>query len=198
MSLDLPKNIEICIMFFSVSNMKEKDLLEQFKECDFESMINDTKAYLYFRSLMHAYQPFQEGIANENNFFDNTIAIFNEVDKPNRKPDYESLSGSRYWYKKDGIIRGSNHWGSRITNCSWALKYKNGKTEYGHSAYASKSFTSEKYGFAKWSDFILKSEIVDINGKEILTTFSNKIGRDQIRINKKIYTRKITITWEEE
>lgn len=75
-----------------------------------------------------------------NNFFNNTEAVFKGCKKPNRKPNFKSNSGSKYWYgsdkKGDFVIRNSNHWsvlkaiGSKetlrecksIASCQWHLK----------------------------------------------------------------------------
>lgn len=175
--------------------MTQKELIEEYKRISEIDDIDRSKAYKCFKTSQKHYASVQDGIANPDNFFDNTVALFEEVTKPKRKADFESDSGSRYWYRKDGLIRGSNHWGNRVANCDWALKLNDGSTVYGESAYAAKTFTSEKFGFVKWEDFILKSELIEIKGEEVLTTFANKIGRDYIKHKGKTYQKNIVITY---
>ncbi len=175
--------------------MNKIELIDRFKKIDEIDDIDYRAAYLHIKSLINHYKDIQDGIASEENFYDNTVAIFEEIKKPRTAPDYISESGSRYWYKKDGLIRGSNHWGNRVANCDWALKLKNGKTIYGNSAFSAKSFRDEKYGFVKWKNFVLKCELIEINGEEVLTSFNNKIGRDIIIHKNKKYQRIITIEY---
>ena len=171
--------------------MNEKELIEEYKRISEIDDIDYSRASNYFKSLIKHYKSVQDGIANSLNFFDNTIALFKECDKPKRKPDFISDSGSIYWYFKKGVIRGADHWGDRVANCSWAFEFSDGKRTYGYNPWNSKTFSEYKYGFCRWEDFILKSELLDINGKEILTSFKNKIDRDKIKIGKSIYQRKI-------
>lgn len=177
--------------------MKEKSLLELYKELSENYEPDFSRPSNYFKHHRDYLKQFQDGIANENNFFDNTMVLFEEVKKPKGEADFVSGSGSRYWYFKDGIIRGSNHWGNHVANCDWALKRKDGSTTYGSSCWATKNFTHELFGYAKWSDFVLKPQIFEIKDKEVLTTFNNKIGRDIIKIGKKKYQGIPTIIWKE-
>lgn len=58
------------------------------------------------------------------NFHDATKAIFHLrplAEKPHRKPDFVSPSGSRYWKTRNGVYRLSNHWGEAIRSCDWWL-----------------------------------------------------------------------------
>ena len=175
--------------------MTNKDLIKEFKRISELDDIDFSKGYKYFYSARKHFESVQDGMANENNFFDSTITKFTEVSKPRRKPDYVSGSGSRYWYKKDGVIRGSDHWGNRVANCDWAFKKKDGKTVYGASAWGTKNFTEEKFGFSKWSDFILKSEIIEIEGEEVLTTFKNKVGFNLVKHKGKLYEKTIVVSY---
>lgn len=133
----------------------------------------------YFNKATNFYSQYQEGQANKDNFFKETIATFEQVDgRPKRKPDYTSLgrrrgriiTSSEYWYTKDGVIRGSNHWGTGIASCDWALKEKTGRTIYGREG-LEPIITDKVYAKAKWSDFILKT---DIKGDGTLTSFENQ------------------------
>ena len=176
--------------------MDDNRLIKEFKEISKEDICFDS-ASKYFKSVRELYKPFQNGTASSDNFFDSTVALFNEIKKPNRKADFVSESGSRYWFKKEGLVRGSNHWGNRVVNCDWAIKMLNGRTVYGESSYAAKSFSKEYFGFVKWEDIVLKPEIVKIGKKEVLLSFENKIGRDIVVLNKKKYQRVITVSYKE-
>jgi hypothetical protein len=82
-----------------------------------------------------------------NNYFTQTKASFRACKKPLRKPDYQSKSGSQYWYgsnsKGQYVIRESDHWICRtlfndgkkkkrfidrecksIASCQWRIKCK--------------------------------------------------------------------------
>jgi hypothetical protein len=76
--------------------------------------------------------------------FKNTFCVFNEVlpDRIAGMPvQYDSKSGSKYYYTKDGMYRLSNHWG-RLANSKWRLEPLEPET-------ASKF----KIGFASWESF---------------------------------------------
>lgn len=55
------------------------------------------------------------------NFHDSTAGSFTRCQAPERKPDFESFSGSRYWSAPNGVIRESNHWCAGIRSCDWLL-----------------------------------------------------------------------------
>lgn len=77
------------------------------------------------------------------NSFKKTFCIFNEVDLSSiegLKYDYNSGSGSQYFYTDKGMYRFSNHWG-RLANSKWRLIDK------------SLSTGKFKVGFANWEDF---------------------------------------------
>ena len=72
------------------------------------------------------------------------FCIFNEIQVPEieqRKFDYESKSGSCYYFTKRGMYRLSNHWG-RLANSKWRLIPLSIETD--------KKF---KWGFAPWTSF---------------------------------------------
>ena len=54
---------------------------------------------------------------------------------------YDSKSGSKYYYTKDGMYRLSNHWGS-LANSKWRLEPMEPETE-----------SKSKIGFAAWNEF---------------------------------------------
>lgn len=108
-----------------------------------------------FTTYRNFYNQYQSGVANKNTAHSNTIAVFKEIkSRPSGKPDFRSFASdkvskkimvsSEYWYTKDGMIRGSNHWG-KIATSDW---YLDGQTA---------SMTGKiQYGFAPWSEFTHK------------------------------------------
>lgn len=77
------------------------------------------------------------------NSFKHTFCVFQEVDLQlieNKKPDFNSDSGSLYFYTEKGMYRLSNHWG-RLANSKWRLVSE------------IESNYKTKLGFALWTDF---------------------------------------------
>lgn len=77
-------------------------------------------------------------------FFKNTFCVFNEIQAPEieqQKFDYESKSGSCYYFTKEGMYRLSNHWG-RLANSKWRLEPLEIETN-----------SKFKWGFAPWTSF---------------------------------------------
>ena len=89
---------------------------------------------------------------NRDNFHKNTFCVFNASETPQRDPDYESRSGSRYWFDENGVHRESSHWG-RAAKCKWRLaqNHKGGRMRSGFAAWASflPDNDSEKLYFIK-------------------------------------------------
>ena len=78
------------------------------------------------------------------NSFKNTFCVFYEVaiESINElKIQYDSKSGSKYYYTKTGMYRLSNHWG-RLANSKWRLEPLEPET-----------FSKIKLGFASWENF---------------------------------------------
>jgi hypothetical protein len=78
------------------------------------------------------------------NSFKNTFCVFQEVlpEKiENLKVQYDSKSGSKYFYTKEGMFRLSNHWG-RLANSKWRLEPIEPETE-----------SKFKIGYAAWDEF---------------------------------------------
>jgi hypothetical protein len=76
--------------------------------------------------------------------FKNTFCVFHEVlinEIEGLALQYESKSGSSYYYTKIGMYRLSNHWG-RLANSKWRLE-----------ALEPESESKFKLGFAPWSSF---------------------------------------------
>ena len=133
--------------------------------------------YERFSKAKELYQRYQSGIANENNFYVNTLADFKEISKrPKDKPDYVSYYfdktgkrkiSSEYWYNENGVVRGSDHWGEEISSCDW---YLDGKARKGY----------KRYGEARWEEFTLQTKTVQYDGKEFLTAFDNSYGKNSL------------------
>jgi hypothetical protein len=86
-------------------------------------------------------------------YFKNTFCVFDEIIKPNieqRKFDYESKSGSCYYFTKLGMYRYSNHWG-RLANSKWRLNPLETETNL-----------KFKWGFANWSSFYADNAIDEL------------------------------------
>jgi hypothetical protein len=78
------------------------------------------------------------------NAFKNTFCVFREVSYDaieNLKVQYNSKSGSNYFYTKEGMYRLSNHWG-RLANSKWRLEPLEPETTF-----------KTKLGFATWDEF---------------------------------------------
>ena len=78
------------------------------------------------------------------NSFKNTFCVFQEVlpdQIENLKVQYDSKSGSKYFYTKEGMFRLSNHWG-RLANSKWRLEPLEPETD-----------SKFKIGYAAWDEF---------------------------------------------
>jgi hypothetical protein len=76
--------------------------------------------------------------------FKNTFCVFHEVLPvviEGMSVQYDSKSGSKYYYSKEGMYRLSNHWG-RLANSKWRLEPLEPETHF-----------KFKIGFASWSEF---------------------------------------------
>ena len=76
--------------------------------------------------------------------FKNTFCVFQEVLLNNLEGltvQYESKSGSCYYYTKLGMFRVSNHWG-RLANSKWRLEPMKPESD-----------SKTKLGFAPWTQF---------------------------------------------
>ena len=126
----------------------------------------------------------------------NTAAEFTErKTRPRRMPDFVSRNkrtgkvSSEYWYTKDGVIRGSDHWGPGISSCDWSLDTVKFKVRGKEKAADEIAVTNKRYGVAKWSDFTQKTRDVRVDGKIIgQTNFENTTGKETVKIGEKHYT----------
>jgi len=76
--------------------------------------------------------------------FKNTFCVFHEVALikiDELQVQYDSKSGSKYFYTKEGMYRLSNHWG-RLANSKWRLEPLEAETD-----------SKFKVGFATWNEF---------------------------------------------
>jgi len=86
----------------------------------------------------------QKNFKPHPNSFKNTFCVFHEVlpdEIEGLKKQFESKSGSTYYYTEAGMYRVSNHWG-RLANSKWRL-----------IAMESETPSKTKIGFAAWSAF---------------------------------------------
>ena len=156
--------------------LSRKEKAEKEKQDRIEKFSN------YIKGQKEKIEPYQKGIANKDTFFHTTIAEFQPVDKPQGEPDYISKddlgteTGSKYWYTKDGVIRGSDHWGKGISSCDWGLKGEELKTNDITLMYDKSGNKTTKYGFAKWQYFSQKPTTLRLDGKEIISNFDNFKG----------------------
>lgn len=177
--------------------MKQEELIQKYEEIADQKVIMYFKPYRHFVAAKKFYSQLQDGVADEYTFFTETMVIFNETDDPGREPDFTSGSGSRYWYYKDGVIRGSDHWGNGVALCDWAFRTRKGKTIYGYDYDCPIHLSAPRFGFAKWEDFIFKARLIEADGKKAVTTFANTKGYGVFEVDGKIYHRVITETYEE-
>lgn len=113
---------------------------------------------------------------NKDNFYMATTANFTKCNIPTTECDYQSLSGSKYYYTNDGVIRVSNHWGYSIASCNWFLD---------NECYdAIDSYGKLYAGYCKFSDFKLKNldEYFVIYSTDI-ETINNYKQNDKINID---------------
>jgi hypothetical protein len=91
---------------------------------------------------------------DSDSFHDGTYAWFVPCDAPSSPPDFESFSGSRYWYLTDGVVRESDHWGYGIGSCNWFLYGVNSQDSFFGRFYETVSYPSigPECGFVAWAD----------------------------------------------
>ncbi|MBK0368577.1 hypothetical protein [Flavobacterium agrisoli] len=111
------------------------------------------------------------------NSFKNTFCVFQEVPADvivNLEVQFESKSGSSYYYTSEGMYRKSNHWG-RLANSKWRL-----------TALEPETPTKCKVGFANWNDFYPDNNSeklyyieVDFDKKTVLYQHKNNPNYDK-------------------
>mgnify|MGYP007069891116 CR=1 FL=1 len=178
--------------------MTQEELITKYEEIQDQKVTKYFKPYRHFVAAKKFYEQLQDGIADEYTFFTETMVTFHECEDPGRDPDFTSMSGSRYWYYKDGVIRGSDHWGNGVALCDWALKTKQGKTLYGYDHDCPTHLSAPRFGFAKWEDFLFKASLIEANGQKAVTTFNNTLGYGIFEIGGKVYKRVISESYIED
>ncbi|SHG40798.1 hypothetical protein SAMN05444372_105227 [Flavobacterium micromati] len=92
------------------------------------------------------------------NSFKNTFCVFQEMPMENTnnlKIQYDSKSGSKYYYTELGMYRLSNHWG-RLANSKWRLEPLQPETSL-----------KFKLGFALWENFYPDNAIEELYYLEV-------------------------------
>ena len=92
------------------------------------------------------------------NSFKNTFCVFDEIDIEaisNLKIQYDSKSGSKYYYTKAGMYRLSNHWG-RLANSKWRLEPLEPETN-----------SKFKLGYASWQSFYPDNAVEELYYLEV-------------------------------
>ncbi|WP_121925305.1 hypothetical protein [Flavobacterium weaverense] len=92
------------------------------------------------------------------NSFKNTFCVFDEIDIEaisNLKIQYDSKSGSKYYYTKAGMYRLSNHWG-RLANSKWRLEPLEPETK-----------SKFKLGYASWQSFYPDNAVEELYYLEV-------------------------------
>lgn len=87
---------------------------------------------------------------HKQNFFKNTYCVFKAVDLElltDKRPNFTSKSGSKYFYTDEGVYRISSHWG-RAATCRWRLQTDDSTARNGAKA-----------GFAKWTSFYKDNDV---------------------------------------
>ena len=112
-------------------------------------------------------------IYNKINFHKHTFCVFSEMpiaEIQNRKVDYVSKSGSKYYFANEGVFRLSDHWG-RAAKCKWRLD--GAKGDKGNR---------ERLGFSLWTGFHEDNDIeklyfisVDFEAKTVTYQHKNNI-----------------------
>lgn len=108
------------------------------------------------------------------NSFKNTFCVFQETSLEtinDLKVQYDSKSGSKYYYTKKGMYRLSNHWG-RLANCKWRLESQEQETD-----------SKFKLGFAAWESFYPDNDIdllyyLEVNYDKELVQYQHKNNPD--------------------
>lgn len=83
------------------------------------------------------------------------------------KIQYDSKSGSKYYYDKSGMYRLSNHWG-RLANSKWRLE-----------PMEPENFSKIKLGYASWENFYPDNAVeelyyLDVNYKNKIVNYHHR------------------------
>lgn len=156
-----------------VDEQFDKNFNDEYRNLLKETFLSGKSFNEIFDKEYEFYKKWQNGKANQNNFFYNSIAKFKDIgSRPRRKPDYVSYTkygdiSSEYWYDGDTLIRGSNHWGYGIASCDWAIDSVPIKDNQNVTK------TKKIYGKVKFDDIKFKSAIISIDDKFYFAGFDN-------------------------
>ncbi len=106
--------------------------------------VNQIIVYLCFVLLSDYLCNMEKSFRPNPNSFKNTFCVFQEENREviaGLSLQYESKSGSCYYYTEKGMYRLSNHWG-RLANSKWRLEPMEPESQ-----------SKTKLGFAHWDDF---------------------------------------------
>lgn len=149
--LNSPSKINDEIVNNEGTKFTEKDA-EAFFEERKAAKLYDLSGKAYYDASVELYSKYQDGVADKDNIYYNTIAVFTpRKTRPSGKPDFVSKTrdgkvSSEYWYTDKGVIRGSNHWGRDVASCDWYLDGELGRVANRQG--------NKEYGFCKWEDFL--------------------------------------------
>ncbi|MDO4939346.1 MAG: hypothetical protein Q4E54_05220 [Lachnospiraceae bacterium] len=137
----------------------------------------------HFKMFYEFYSRWQYGIADPDNFFYNTMAVFKECSIPCRPADYVIRDHSdgkiltQYWFTKKNVVRGSTMWGRDIHypgDCDWLFVDKEGVFLPINCGFEHRKYSERVYGTARWTDFVFKTKVVSSNkDEELVTSFCN-------------------------
>ena len=144
------------------------NIMQKFGYNDFFSDFKEFQSELSYNKYMEyaVAKEFTDGVANEDNFFKNSICFWKETSYvPKREPDHTSLErygdvSSQYWYTPKGVYRRSNHWGEGIASCDWYWK----DAKYIQTFREILVYNRRYVGFAEWKDFAAKGYLVTPSG----------------------------------
>lgn len=124
-------------------------------------------------------------IYNKTNFHKHTFCIFKEVppiEIADLDVNFESKSGSSYYFAETGVYRKSNHWG-RAANCKWRLQIIGDNT------------SRTKIGFAPWNHFHPINEVDKLYYIEVdFASKSVQYNHKNIAVESNVYLRNAAAT----
>lgn len=88
---------------------------------------------------------------DKDNFHDGTSALWFPCNAPEAEPDHVSESGSMYWFYPEGVVRCSDHWGSGIGGCDWAMLGDEHESSWDDPY-------GVRCGFCPWQNFEMNTE----------------------------------------
>ena len=133
---------------------------KQIKSIEYQKASKQLNNFVFAREYKLS-EAFTKSKADANNFFKNSIGVWEESKVPRGKsktPDYKSYNrrtgkiSSEYWYTDEGVYRRSDHWGVGVASCDWALMTEEKVIGTGDLA----KHLDKKVGFIRWEDLKAK------------------------------------------